>query len=192
MHYEAGGSLSSVLNVKTPVNSSLESVADSISSREINIFPNNHSKVNDIQSASRNEITEISLINKVRILHKIVQGLTELHKVGVIHGDTKPDNVLLSSKDLSEMEVHLADFGFAEIRERNNWSIRGTSLEATITQRGTPIYSAPEQLYNPSQPIQNENDYDVATYARPSEKTDMYSFGVLAWEILTQKNLLII
>jgi serine/threonine protein kinase len=47
--------------------------------------------------------------------------------------------------------------------------------------RGTPLYCAPEMLTNP---YADEVNYQVA---KPSRKTDMYAYGVLAWEVVTQK-----
>ena len=127
------------------------------------------------------EGVQVELVNKLRILWKIALGLAELHKQGISHGDIKPDNILLSSKDLTQTEVRLADFGLAEIHERG--FLGEISLSETKTDRGTPIYCAPEQLYDPFRVLEPGSFY---AYKKPSDKTDMYSFSILVWEVLSE------
>jgi serine/threonine protein kinase len=57
--------------------------------------------------------------------------------------------------------VKVADFGFARIKEEN----------ATMTRCGTPCWTAPEIIRGESY----------------SEKADVYSFGIVMWELLTRK-----
>lgn len=119
----------------------------------------------------------ISTLEKIRILSEIAHGLAELHSVGVVHGDIKPDNILLSND--SPPIVRLADFGLASLRDS---SIIGQStLVETSHQRGTPIYCAPEMLINV------HSDEPTCGVAKPSRKTDMYAFSILMWEVMTEK-----
>ena len=84
-----------------------------------------------------------------------------------IHGDLKPQNVLLG--DL--LVIKLADFGAATINKYTGASTLAISGENN-TQH-TPFYTAPEFLKNP-------------TKCR-SQKMDVYSFGMIGYEILTTK-----
>lgn len=104
----------------------------------------------------------------------VARGLAELHSAGIVHGDIKPENVLLSSIEMPE--ARLADFGLAAFREALGPC--ESSLDKTTHYRGTPRYSAPEMLFDP---FANEG---VDEIARASRKTDMYAFSVLAWELL--------
>ena len=87
------GSLNTILHS----NSILQESSDSSSSNSFNITNGN----------------KMSLLDKLKILQKVAQSIAELNKSGVVHGDLKPDNILLSSTDLSKAEIHIADFGFA-------------------------------------------------------------------------------
>ncbi len=63
------------------------------------------------------------------------------------------------------MTVKVADFGFATAKVDNG----------TMTRCGTPAWTAPEILLPPN-----------GTKARYTEKADVYSFGIVMWEVLTQ------
>ena len=138
---------------------------------------------------------QIPLQEKIRLLSCIARGLAELHAAGVVHADIKPENILLSHHQ--PCRVRLADFGLSTIKSENEISKLGNScLRMTTTLRGTPIYCAPEILiniydksnnnfYEDDDTTTNNNDKTIET-ARSSRKSDMYSFGILMWEVLTQ------
>jgi serine/threonine protein kinase len=75
----------------------------------------------------------------------------------IVHRDLKPSNMLVDEN----MNVKVADFGFARIKEEN----------ATMTRCGTPCWTAPE----------------VIRGEKYSEKADVFSFGIIMWEMLTRK-----
>jgi serine/threonine protein kinase len=131
----------------------------------------------ELLAASRNRNQIIPMNEKIRLLRGIARSLAELHSVSLVHADVKPANVLLSSH--SPPEVRLADFGLAVKQEGT--ALDGSTLARTTHVRGTPLYSAPELLVNPF-----ASNFD-GTVARPSRKTDMYAFGILAWEVLSQE-----
>ncbi|GIL52015.1 hypothetical protein Vafri_7974 [Volvox africanus] len=100
-----------------------------------------------------------------KVLHvgiEVARGLEYLHPT-IVHRDLKPGNVLLNDPHGPRPVVKLTDFGLSRLRS--------TVLVTRHPEAGTPSYMAPE-LYD----IRN----NVVT-----DKSDMYSLGVLLWEMLT-------
>ena len=97
----------------------------------------------------------------IRILRQLADALAHAHAHGVIHRDVKPENVLVSGR-----HIFLADFGIARALEAPGAApcITGTGMMV-----GTPAYMAPEQVVGES----------------VDHRTDVYAFGVLAYELLT-------
>jgi tRNA A-37 threonylcarbamoyl transferase component Bud32 len=93
---------------------------------------------------------------------EILRGLADLHALGIVHRDVKPGNVLVAATG----EVKLADFGLAR-----HWE--GTETRVTETEGlvGTVEYLSPEQALG---------DHLDA-------RTDLYSFGVVLFEMLAGK-----
>jgi serine/threonine-protein kinase len=118
------------------------------------------------QSLSRSG--ELPLNNALRILRQVASALAYAHKSGVVHRDIKPENVLLT------LEFALVtDFGVAKALDASAVDTlhpENSSLTTAGMAIGTPTYMAPEQgLADPN--IDN--------------RADIYSFGVLAYEMLT-------
>lgn len=103
----------------------------------------------------------------VRIMHSLAAALAHAHANGVVHGDVKPENVLLDGQ-----RVLLADFGAARLRATSRHSVGihdGHPAAATPTM-GTPLYMSPEQaLGEPT----------------PDPRSDIYSLAVVGVELLT-------
>lgn len=94
----------------------------------------------------------------VEVLAAILDALGHAHRQGVLHRDLKPANILI---DLSRRVVKLADFGVGWLDDAAR-TRTGVSL-------GSPAYMAPELLAG----------------AEPQPRADLYSVGVLAYEMLT-------
>ena len=104
------------------------------------------------------KVSKIPVDFALKILIDIAQGLAEIHKNGIIHRDLKPSNVILK-EDLSVCKI--SDFGIAN---------SSASFEQNYGEiMGSVGYIAPE--------IWKQAPFD--------EKSDLYSFGVLAFQLLT-------
>jgi len=95
-----------------------------------------------------------------RVLKDIAEALAFAHAHGVVHRDVKPENVFL---DAASGRALLSDFGIAHSAEFDS---RLTMTGAAI---GTPAYMAPEQIDG----------------APANARSDLYSLGLLTWEMLT-------
>ncbi len=120
----------------------------------------------------------ISTEEKIRILCLVSRSLAELHALNIVHADIKPANILLS--DEVATRVVLADFGLSSILSEDTGGLGSSSLQQTKHARGTPIFCAPEMLINPF-----DEKFDERV-AKASRKTDMYAFGILSWQVLSQ------
>lgn len=102
-----------------------------------------------------------------KILVDLASALSASHAKGIIHRDVRPGKIMLS-RDTGR--AFLMDFGLAAVRDS------GTESEARLTQTGEilgdPQYASPEQLRG--EPV--------------TAQTDLYSLGVVGYEILTLSN----
>jgi serine/threonine protein kinase len=96
----------------------------------------------------------------IRVITQVALGLQQAHKLGLIHRDVKPDNVLLTT----DGEVKLTDLGLVKEIEAN--------LNLTRTGRGlgTPHFMAPEQF-------RNAKKADI--------RCDIYSLGATLYMMVT-------
>jgi serine/threonine-protein kinase len=102
----------------------------------------------------------VLLENVAQILIDTGEALEHMHENGFMHLDFKPENVLVSRN----ASVRLVDFDLAQ-------PILEVPKKMTGKNPGTPAYMAPEQLRG--QPISN--------------RVDIFSFGVAAYELLTSQ-----
>jgi serine/threonine-protein kinase len=111
----------------------------------------------DLASLVR-RIGRLSGDKAIEIARQVCAGLAAAHERGVIHRDLKPANLMLDGTG----KIRITDFGLASI---------AASLEGVDAKAGTPAYMAPEQLEG----------------KEVTAKSDLYSLGLVLYEILTGK-----
>jgi serine/threonine protein kinase/Tfp pilus assembly protein PilF len=94
----------------------------------------------------------------VAVARQVAEGLGEAHRLGVVHRDLKPQNIMIDR----EGGARIMDFGIAR-------SVRGKGLTGAGVMIGTPEYMSPEQVDG------RETD----------ARSDIYAFGVVLFEMLT-------
>lgn len=101
------------------------------------------------------------------ILREVARALDAAHAAGIAHRDLKPENVFISCDSEGIAHPKLLDFGIAKLLGDANESKHKTRTGSPI---GTPYYMSPEQC-------RGQSNID--------HRTDIYSFGCLAYQLLT-------
>jgi len=106
----------------------------------------------------------LPVVDTVAVLRDVARALAYAHEHGVVHRDIKPDNVLVAGGSAA-----VTDFGIAKALSSSR-TFGGEHLTRVGNSLGTPAYMAPEQ---------------VAADPNADHRIDIYSFGAMAYELLT-------
>ena len=107
----------------------------------------------------KSQQSNTKFLDVLRILKQIAAALAHAHSMGIVHRDLKPDNVLLNES----LHVKVTDFGLARKMAP------GFSMTQSGHTVGTPLYMSPEQFRG----------------ERADARSDIYSFGILAHEMVS-------
>jgi serine/threonine-protein kinase len=99
----------------------------------------------------------LELTPALQIAKQVCRGLAAVHRAGIVHGDLKPQNVMVMGNGIAK----LMDFGVARPRARQE--------HGALVVAGTPLYMSPEQAKG--------GDLD--------DRSDIYSAGVVMFEMFT-------
>jgi len=102
----------------------------------------------------------LSLDQTLEIAIQICQGLAHAHQRGVVHGDLKPGNLMVTAEGM----VKIADFGLA-------WEIEQDPSAGNLGVAGTVAYLAPERIES----------------GAGDERSDLYALGAVLYELLTER-----
>jgi eukaryotic-like serine/threonine-protein kinase len=109
----------------------------------------------------------VSITERLRLFAQVCAAVQHAHTKGVIHRDIKPSNILVASQD-GRPHAKVIDFGIA--KATSSRLTEKTLFTEHAQLIGTPEYMSPEQA---------EGSIDIDT------RTDVYSLGVLLYELLT-------
>ena len=107
----------------------------------------------------------MALSEVLALVYHVCEALTYAHQQNIIHGDIKPENIILKNAPLNTppYEPLITDFGLARLMEGN--IVRQAENDKPA---GTPIYASPEQ----------------ALQQRLDARSDIYSLGIMLYELV--------
>lgn len=108
-------------------------------------------------------MADMSLEQRVQAIRDVAEGLHAAHRLGLIHRDVKPANILVERTAEGGWHPYLVDFGLAREMKSEGQTI--------FSVEGTPCYMSPEQV---------EGDL-----RRLDRRTDVYGLGATLYEALT-------
>ena len=98
------------------------------------------------------------------LLRDVAEGVHAAHRVGLIHRDLKPGNILVERTEDGRLKPYVMDFGLAR-----DWREQGNTATGSVL--GTPHYMAPEQARG--------------EVSRLDRRADVYSLGATLYTLLT-------
>ena len=103
---------------------------------------------------------QLTVGKSISIAKQVCEGLAEAHKLGVVHRDLKPHNIMIDK----EGNARIMDFGIAR-------SLDAEGITDAKVMIGTPKYMSPEQVEGEA----------------VDQRSDIYSLGIILYEMVTEK-----
>ncbi|MFZ1159583.1 MAG: serine/threonine-protein kinase, partial [Candidatus Sulfotelmatobacter sp.] len=109
----------------------------------------------------------------IRIATQSARALGVAHKLGIVHRDIKPGNIIITTNEQGQETAKVLDFGIAKLLESAGDAKPGMTMTGMMV--GTPLYMSPEQFMGKKA----GDDIDG--------RTDIYSLGVVLYQMVTAR-----
>ena len=113
----------------------------------------------------------LSVPRAMRVATQVGQALGVAHRLGVVHRDIKPGNIILTKDEQGDENAKVLDFGIAKLREAAGNAQQGMTMTGMVV--GTPLYMSPEQFMGKKAGEEIDG------------RTDIYSLGVVLYQMVT-------
>ncbi len=113
----------------------------------------------------------LSVPRAIRVATQVARALGVAHKLGVVHRDIKPGNIILTTDEQGQETAKVLDFGIAKLREAAGDANPGMTMTGMVV--GTPLYMSPEQFMGKKAAGEIDG------------RTDIYSLGVVLYQMVT-------
>lgn len=110
--------------------------------------------------------SEMTLEEKLTVMKQVAEGVHAAHRIGLIHRDLKPGNILVQRTDEGQWKPYVMDFGLAR-------ETQAAGVTQTGVVMGTIAYMSPEQARGEIHKL--------------DRRTDIYSLGATLYELLSGK-----
>jgi serine/threonine-protein kinase len=127
-----------------------------------------HLEGEDLAARLRRE-GRLKIDHAVELVLQTCEVLAEAHGLGIVHRDLKPANLFCLSGPEGTVSIKVLDFGISKVTGPHT---SHTTITKTSTLMGSPTYMSPEQ---------------IQSARRVDARTDIWSIGVILYELLTGK-----
>ncbi len=112
----------------------------------------------------------LNLEKAKNIFKQVINGLNFAHKIGIVHKDLKPENIMLTTRNNDPDWVTILDFGLSSLKPKAKPNFGKVSNIVAQAPMGSPPYMSPEQCLS-------EENLD--------NRSDIYSLGIVIFEALS-------
>lgn len=105
----------------------------------------------------------MTLEEKVRVIRQVASALHEAHRIGLVHRDVKPSNIMVERGEDGAFQPYIMDFGLAREMGDSGGTVSGALM-------GTPSFMAPEQAAGKVRSL--------------DRRTDVYCLGATLYDVI--------